>query len=381
MKLKKGERDMMKGRTRQSLTHLLVAFMLFSLTVASPAAVSAQKDQKTAVSTQKDQKAAVSTQKDQKAKTQLSTKENPELVGKRNVNKGNWNFYSIDKEVSLGRQLAAQIDQQMRILDDPIVTEYINRIGQNIVLHSDAQVPFMIKVAVSDEINAFALPGGFFYVHTGLILEAENESELAGVMAHEIAHVAARHALENFTKAQLLQYASIPLIFVGGVPGMLGQIGANFGLPLAFFKFNRGAETEADILGAQYTWASGYDPNGLLTFFEKLQAKHKKEPGAFSKLFMTHPSTPDRIEIVKGLLTRFPERDEYVINSWEFNRVKERLGRIQGATKKLDREGEATGGGRPTLKRRHPTDQDQPASEQPPAEKREKPTLQKPPSP
>jgi len=347
----------MKNRWKRLITYLLALFIFFS-----PIAVAA---------------GGSTTALDQKAKKQLSDKENPEMIGKRDINKRQLNFYSIEKEVNLGRQLAAMIDQQMRLLDDPIVTEYINRVGQNIVLHSDAQVPFMIKVAVSDEINAFALPGGFFYVNTGLILEAENESELAGVMAHEISHVAARHALENFTKAQLLSFASIPLIFVGGVPGVLGRIGANFGLPIAFFNFSRGAEKEADILGAQYAWASGYDPNGLLTFFEKLQAKHKKEPGAFSKLFMTHPTTPDRIEVVKDLLGRFPDRDEYVISSWEFNRVKERLARLQGAAKKLEREGEATGGGRPTLKRRQPSDQDQPPSDQPPPEQREKPTLHK----
>jgi predicted Zn-dependent protease len=346
------------NRLKQSITYLLTLFMLFSSVAVAASGSPPAPDQKS---------------KQQK----LGDKENPEMVGKRNINRGQWNFYSIEKEINLGRQLSTMLDQQMRLLDDPIVTEYINRVGQNIVLHSDAQVPFTIKVAVSDEINAFALPGGFFYVNTGLVLEAENESELAGVMAHEIAHVTARHALENFTKAQLLQFASIPLIFVGGVPGMLGRIGANFGLPMAFFRFSRGAEKEADILGAQYSWASGYDPNGLLTFFEKLQAKHKKEPGAFSKLFMTHPTTPDRIEVVKGLIGQFPDRDEYVISSWEFNQVKERLARLQGAAKKLEREGEATGGGRPTLKRRQPSDQDQPPSDQPPPENREKPTLHK----
>jgi predicted Zn-dependent protease len=348
---------MMNENMKRSTTRLLGLFLLVSL-MAMPAGGSIVAAQ-------------------QKGNTPIEEKENPELVGKRNINKRQLNFYSIEKEVNLGRQLAAQVDQQMKLIEDPIITEYINRIGQNIVLHSDAQVPFTIKVAVSDEINAFALPGGFFYVNTGLILEAENESELAGVMAHEIAHVAARHALENFTKGQLLQWASIPLIFVGGVPGLLGQLGANFGLPMAFFSFTRGAEKEADILGAQYSWASGYDPNGLLTFFEKLRAKHKNEPGAFSKLFMTHPSTPDRIEVVKGLLGRFPDRDEYVISSWEFSRVKERLARLQGANKKIEKEGEATSGGRPTLKRRQPSDQDQPPTDQPPEEKREKPTLQK----
>lgn len=307
----------------------------------------------------------------------LDDKENPLMIGKRNINKRQLNFYSIEREINLGRQLAGMVDQQMRLVNDPIITEYVNRVGQNLVLHSDAQMPFTIKVAISDEINAFALPGGFFYVNTGLILHADNESELAGVMAHEIAHVAARHALENFTKSQLLSWAAtIPLIFVGGGIGYLGQLGASFGLPLAFFKFSRGAEAEADLLGVQYSWASGYDPNGLITMFEKLQAKRKKEPGAFSKLFMTHPFEGDRIKVIKDLIGRFPERDEYVINSWEFNQVKERLARLQGTARKLDAAGRPSEGGRPTLKRRQPTDPAEP-TEEPPEQQPEKPELKR----
>lgn len=307
----------------------------------------------------------------------LKEKENPLLIGKRNINKRQLNFYSIQREISLGRQLAAMIDQQVHLVDDPVISEYINRVGQNLVLHSDAKVPFTIKVAVSDEINAFALPGGFFYVNTGLILAADNEAELAGVMAHEIAHVAARHALENFTKSQLLSWAAIvPLIFVGGGIGYLGQLGASFGLPMAFFKFSRSAEKEADILGAQYAWASGYDPHGLVTMFEKLRARHQREPGAFSKLFMTHPSTPERIKIVKDLIARFPEREEYIINSWEFNRVKERLARLRGTARKLGAEGRPAGQSRPTLKRRRPTDNTPQQGEQQ-TEPREKPQLKR----
>lgn len=306
----------------------------------------------------------------------LKDKENPEMIGKRNINKRQWNFFSIEREIALGRQLAGMVEQQMRIVDDPIVTEYINRVGQNIVLHSDAKVPFTIKVVASEEINAFALPGGYFYVNTGLILAADNESELAGVMAHEIAHVAARHAMENMTKSQVLSWASIPLIFVGGAPGILGRLGASFGLPVAFFKFSRGAEKEADILGAQYSWASGYDPNGLWTMFEKLWDKKQQEPKGFSKLFTTHPAHPDRIKITKDLIARFPERDEYIINSWEFNRVKERLARMQGRARKLEAEGKSGQPERPTLKRRQPTDPDQPPAEEP-EQTKEKPKLKR----
>jgi predicted Zn-dependent protease len=297
------------------------------------------------------------------AKRPLDTKENPLLIGKRDINKHQWNFYSIEREIALGRQLAAEIDQQMRILDDPIISEYVNRVGQNIVLHSDAKVPFTIKVIVSDEVNAFALPGGFFYVNTGLLAATDNESELAGVMAHEIAHVAARHALENFTKGQLLQFLQIPLlIFTGGGYYGLGQLimmGADLGIMSAFFKFSRNAEKEADILGAQYAWASGYDPNGLITFFEKITALHKRRPSGISKLFMTHPATPDRIEVVKDLISRFPDREEYIVSTSDFAKAKDRLVRLQGLSRRLDQLGQAPGEQRrPTLKRR-PEGQDQ----------------------
>jgi len=328
------------------------------------------------------------------AKKPLEAKENPLMIGKRDINKRQWNFYGVEREVALGRQLAAQIDQQLRILEDPIITEYVNRVGQNLVLHSDAKVPFTIKVIVSDELNAFALPGGFFYVNTGLIAAAENESELAGVMAHEIAHVAARHALENLTKSQLLSFARIPLlIFTGGGYYGLGGVlmdSADFGLMALLFKFSRGAEKEADSLGAQYTWAAGYDPNGLVTFFEKIQAMHKNNPSGFSKLFMSHPATPDRIEAVKELITRFPDREEYIVSTSDFNKVKERLLRLQGVSKRLERTGQSPEEQRrPTLKRR-PEGQDQTTTpptetgteqqsqqEQKEAEQKEKPTLKR----
>ncbi len=319
----------------------------------------------------------------------LKPNEDPRLIGKRDINRRQWNFYSLEREVALGRQLAAEVDRYMQILDDPIISEYINRVGQNIVLHSDAKVPFTIKVIVSDEVNAFALPGGFFYVNTGLIAAADNESELAGVMAHEIAHVAARHALENFTKTQLLSFLQIPLIiFTGGGYYGLGQLimmGSDLGIYAAFFKFSRGAEREADVLGAQYLWAAGYDPQGLLTFFEKINAMQKTRPSGISKLFMSHPPTPDRMEVVKDLIARFPEREEYIITTSEFTRIKERLIRLQGLHRRLDEkrapERAPEERGRPTLKRR-PPGQEQPPSEPQGEEKTgsessEKPTLKR----
>jgi predicted Zn-dependent protease len=253
--------------------------------------------------------------------SKLDDKNNPALIGKRDINKGSIQFYSIEKEVAIGRQLAAEVDRSSKIVNDPIVTEYVNRIAQNIVLHSDSKVPFTIKVIDAGDVNAFALPGGFLYVNRGLLEAADNEAEVAGVIAHEIAHVAARHGMEQASKGQLFNYLSIPLIFLGGIGGYAIQQGLGLAVPLTFLKFSRGAEKEADRLGAQYMWASGYDPNALITFFEKLQAKNKKKPGTLSKLFSTHPMTGDRITEVRELIAQFPERGEYQISSSEFTQV------------------------------------------------------------
>src|SRR3989449_3933611 len=251
----------------------------------------------------------------------LSTNEDPSMIGKRNINKGiiAGMSGSTEKEVRQGREFAAEVDRESKFIDDPVVTEYINRVGQNIVLHSDAKVTFTIKVIDSDEVNAFALPGGFFYVNKGLILAADNEAELAGVMAHEIGHVAARHAMENQAKANLMQWGAIATsIFLGGIPGMVFQNTAGLAMLATFMKFSRGAEEEADRLGVQYMYAAGYDPNAMATMFEKLEAKNKKKPGFVSKLFASHPAPPERRAAAIQLAARFPEREEYVISTSEF---------------------------------------------------------------
>jgi len=267
-----------------------------------------------------------------------------------------------ESEVKLGRQLAAEVEREAKFVDDPIITEYVNRVGQNIVLHSDAKIPFTIKVIDSDEVNAFALPGGFFFVNKGLILAADNEAELAGVMAHEIAHVAARHAMENQRKMQIIDYGLLAGVLLGG--GVIGNVLYNAGgliEGLSFLKFSRGAEEEADKLGVQYMWAAGYDPNAMATMFEKLEAKNKKKPGTIAKLFATHPAPPDRRASAIALAARFPERDEYVISSSEFQRVKNRMLRLSNA--RASSAGAIAGSddgtpGRPTLKRRNPTPDD-----------------------
>ena len=271
------------------------------------------------------------TQDKDKAKAK-SKKKNADVdnIGNRNINKGSINFISLEKEIAMGRQLAAEIERQVKLIDDPVINEYVNRVGQNIVRNSGAKVPFTIKVVESDEINAFALPGGFFYVNSGLILAADDESELAAVMAHEIAHVAARHGTEQASKAELVNFASIPLIFMGGVGGFALRQAAGFLIPMQFLQFSRKDEAEADYLGLQYLYKTGYDPGAAVSFFEKLQAKESARPGSVSKMFSTHPPTGDRIEMTKkNIELILPDKDQFVVTTSEFNKVKTQLAQLE----------------------------------------------------
>jgi predicted Zn-dependent protease len=256
-----------------------------------------------------------------------NSKEDVEAIGNRSVGKG-VNFYSLEKEIALGKGLAQEVERSAKLIDDPIVTEYVNRVGQNLVRNSDARVPFTIKVIDSDEVNAFALPGGFFYVNSGLILRAQEESELAGVMAHEISHVTARHGTRNATKGEIMQLATIPLILLGpaGLAGYGLYEGLNIAIPLTYLKFSRDAEREADFLGVQYMYKAGYDPNAFVTFFERIQSDEKRRPGTIPKVFSTHPPTPDRIEAAQKEIARIlPNKPEYIVTTSEFDSVKARL--------------------------------------------------------
>ena len=258
-------------------------------------------------------------------KVKKGSKQDIEAIGERDVGKG-YNWYSLEKEIALGKGLAQEIERQARIVDDPVIAEYINRVGQNLVRNSDCQVPVTIKVIDTDEPNAMALPGGFFFVNTGLITLAENESEIAGVMGHEIAHIAARHGTRQATRGQTINLATIPLIFMGGWTGFGIRQAAGLAIPLGFLSFSRAFEAEADLLGLQYMYKAGYDPNGFIDFFERLEALEKRKPGAISKIFRSHPPTGDRItkaqENVENLLK---ERPEYVVTTSEFEDVKNRI--------------------------------------------------------
>ena len=282
-------------------------------------------------------------------------------IGDRSVGKG-LDFYSLEREIALGKQLAQEVDKSAKFINDPVVTEYVNRVGQNLVRNSDARVPFTIKVIDSDVVNAFALPGGFFYVNSGLILHADEESELAGVMAHEIAHVCARHGTKQATKGEIMNLASIPaMIFIPYTwAGYAIYQGMNFAIPLTFLKFSRDEEREADYLGIQYMYKAGYDPNSLVSFFEKVQTDEKKQPGTIPKVFSTHPPTPDRIEAIqKEIATILPARDQYIVTTSEFDTVKHRLQLIEANVKVKN-----NNPNRPTLRKR--TGQNKGGNTQPP---------------
>ena len=330
-------------------------------TGTQPAPPASTKPADTKTDTKGDAKADAKQAKTPKVLPPVEQKDNPdvkagskqdvEAIGNRKVGNG-INFYSLEREIALGKGLAQEVERSAKLVDDPVVSEYVNRVGQNLVRNSDAKVPFTIKVIDSDQVNAFALPGGFFYVNSGLILRADSEAELAGVMAHEIAHVAARHGTKDATKGELVNLASIPLVMLGpgGWAGYGLYQGLNFAIPLSFLQFSRQHEREADYLGLEYMYKAGYDPNSLISFFEKIEAEEKRQPGTIPKLFSTHPPTPERVvNIQKEIGDVLPARDQYIITTSEFDTVKERLRGIENHNKLRDVK---DGKDRPTLRTR-----------------------------
>jgi len=292
---------------------------------------------------------------DKKQDKKKDSKSDVDQIGNRNVGKG-LNLYSLEREIAIGKALAQEIERSVKLVDDPIVVEYVNRVAQNLVRNSDARVPFTIKVVDSDELNAFALPGGFFYINSGLVLRADEEAEMAGVMAHEIAHVTARHGTRNATKAELTQLAMIPLIIFGpgGWAGYGIYQGLNFFIPLQFLKFSRDAEREADFLGLQYMYKSGYDPNAYVSFFEKIQAEEKRRPGSIPKVFASHPPSAERIQNTqREIATILPARELYIVSTSEFDLVKARLQEVQSGRKATENDPD-----KPTLRKRTEQDKD-----------------------
>jgi predicted Zn-dependent protease len=316
-------------------------------TQTQPAATQDQSQPASDQTQSSDQTAATNDQDNQKKQKVKHDggKDDVDAIGNRKL--GGLDWYSIETDIKIGKTYATQLEASMKMVTDPVVVEYVNRVGQNLVRNSDAKVPFTIKVVDADDVNAMALPGGFFYVNSGLILAADDEAELAAVMAHEIAHVARRHATRGQTRADIANIMTIPLIFVGGGIGYAAREAAGIGLPLTFLKFSRGFEAEADYFGLQYMYKAGYDPNAFVTIFEKLQALDKKKPGALSKAFETHPQTPDRISATqKEIATILPAKEQYIETTSEFNDVKARLAAIENRHK-VDNPNEK----KPTLRR------------------------------
>jgi hypothetical protein len=276
----------------------------------------------------------------QKQNVKAGSKEDVNAVGNREIGgRGMGNWYSTDSEIKMGKGYAAEVEKSTKFITDPVITEYVNRVGQNIVKNSDCKVPFTIKIIDSDEINAMALPGGFFYVNSGLILNADEEAEMAGVMAHEVAHVCAHHAAREMTRMNYTQIGMVPLMI------MLPYTWTGYGIyeatqlaiPIAFLKFSRDFESEADYLGVQYMYRAGYDPQAFISFFEKIQALEKRKPGLVAKAFSDHPQTPDRILHSQEEIARIlPAKDEYTVTTSEFEDVKARLARIENKRRLTD---------------------------------------------
>ena len=264
--------------------------------------------------------------------------EDVSAVGNRDIGaRGMGNWYSVDTEIKMGKMYSMEIEKSSKFITDQTINEYVNRVGQNIVKNSDCKVPFTIKIIDSDEINAFALPGGFFYVNSGLILNADEEAELAGVMAHETAHVCAHHAVREQTRMNYAQIGMVPLIFIGGWTGYGIYEAASIGVPITFLHFSREFEAQADYLGVQYMYRAGYDPQAFISFFEKVQALEKRKPGMVAKAFSDHPQTPDRILHSQEEIARIlPPRDEYTVTTSEFDDVKARLARIENKRRLTD---------------------------------------------
>jgi predicted Zn-dependent protease len=259
------------------------------------------------------------------ASKEKDKKKDPTEIGARNVGKG-LNLYSLDQEMALGRQLADEVRRQTKIVDDPLVSEYINRLGQNLARNSDVNFPISFQLIESDDINAFTLPGGFVFINTGLFKLSGNEAELAAALAHEVGHAAARHATKQASRNQLIGLGTLPLSIFGGVAGMAARQAMNAAAPMAFMKFSREFETEADMLGIQYLWKAGYDPNASIDLFEALESTEHRQPGRVERLFRTHPLTQDRIEKTqKNIDAILPARGEYVLNTSEYEEIRARL--------------------------------------------------------
>ena len=240
------------------------------------------------------------------------------------VNQGDLNLVSIEEEWQMGQQLEAEIARQMRLVTDPTALNYINQIGQRIVSQTEmANLPWEFHIVDDPSINAFNIPGGHVYVHTGLIQAADNVAELAGVMAHEVMHGVARHGTERLSKQYGISIAAGTLL--GSNPGLLQQIVAQIAATGAVAKFSRDDERESDRLGIRYMYEAGYDPMGMASMFEKLLQEGRSRPSSIEQFFSTHPLTQDRISDARAQARQYPDRSGLVTSDGSLARIQQRV--------------------------------------------------------
>lgn len=257
-----------------------------------------------------------------------STRANQKLVGKYDLNRighrgigQGFNLYSTKKEQKLGRRLATEIDRRVREVGDPVVTEYFAHLCQALSRHSDSHVPLTLKVIEDEEPNIFALPGGILYVTTGLVAVVDNEAELAALISHEIAHVTARHATKLATRRALWRIVSTPAMFLGPFGILAKQIGG-VAVPL---KLSRNAELEADLLGLQYLYLAGYDPNEFVRFLDRAYVGQNRSSSRMAQIFSDYPMLQERIGRAQEVISTFPTHAEYVLDTGALVEVKDTL--------------------------------------------------------
>ena len=241
---------------------------------------------------------------------------------------GRFNILTTEEEVQIGREAAREIERDLRLYNDPVVTAYVNGLGQTLAGYSSRSgLTYYFKVVDTDEVNAFALPGGWLYVNRGLITTAENESELAGVIGHEIGHVDKKHGARAISRQ--LGAAVLLDATLGGTDASASrragrQIAALF-FGVNQLSYGRDAEREADRFAVESTYAAGIDPEGTATFFQKLVAMQKSEPGQLAKMFSTHPPSRERVENVRAQIGELPAKAGLTSDSRRFQEIKKRI--------------------------------------------------------
>lgn len=240
------------------------------------------------------------------------------------VNKGQFNLISIEEEWQLGDRLAGDLSRRLRFVDDPSAQAYVESVGRRIAAQTEmSNLPWHFHLVADPEVNAFTIPGGHVYVHTGLIEKAPNVAAFTGALAHEISHVVARHASEQLSRAYGIE--AIGGAVLGRNPAVYEQILASVLAQGALARFSRSAESEADRLGAAYMYRAGYDPQGLVQMFETLLSERRHRPGSVERFFASHPLTEDRIRAVQKEISAFPRTGNLIASDPRFEQLQDRL--------------------------------------------------------